>query len=74
MAYGLWIEDRSRYTGWFGLAVDGKLTPWVFGANDAAEKAAANYLYNRPDATVTIKPEPPEELPWNETEWRKATQ
>ena len=74
MRYGLWIEDRGWYTGWFGLAAEDVFVPWAFSMLDDAEKFAANYLRNRPCATVEVKANPPEELPWNEVEWRKSKQ
>jgi len=72
MRYGLWIEDPERYTGWFGLAAGDKFSPWAFASKDEADGKAAAYLSNRPSASVEVKPDPPEELPWNEGEWRKA--
>ena len=77
MKYGLWIEDRGWYTGWIGFTAEDVLVPWAFSTLDDAEKGMEGvvaYLRDRPCATVEVKANPPEELPWNEVEWRKSKQ
>lgn len=72
MKYGIMIEEPGVWTGYFGLARGNTYVPWIFDNRDDAQELAAICRRRRLRAVVTVKENPPEMLPWNEKEWRKA--
>lgn len=70
MKYGIWIADAGKRGGWMGFAVPGKFVPLVFENEDAA-KRCSDAARAHPNSTYEVRPNPPDELPWNEDEWRK---
>ena len=79
MKYGIWIEEKGFWTGWFGLAsanghssFNGTFVPWSFDSEDEAEDMAMTCRRNRPKANVQVKPDPPLSVVWDEKAWAIA--
>lgn len=71
MKYGIWVEDPGFWTGWIGFAAGDVFVPMSFDEDEAAYRAN-RYLGSRPQARVSLRSNPPAELPWNEGEWKRA--
>lgn len=71
MKYGIWIARADQLGGWMGLAVPGKLSPLVFTKEEADAQCALLNAYRTDGELIEVRPNPPDELPWNEGEWQK---
>ena len=70
--YGIWIASPGEWTGWLSMVLKEKQYPMRF-SKEEAERAAENHRKAQTWSSVEIHENPPEELPWSEEEWRKAT-
>jgi hypothetical protein len=70
--YGLWVEHPGVWKGWLGFAAGDVFVPLAFDEDEACYRAA-RYMDARPMAMVSLRSDPPDELPWNEAEWKRAT-
>lgn len=72
--HGLWIDNPGIWKGWFGhTGQKEKFIPLRFTRQEA-DTFAKVYREAQPDATVEVRENPPDQLPWNDEAWAKATE
>ena len=73
MRYGIWIEKPGHWTGWYSWMLDDKQWPMTFDEAEIDHRVDLVRKSHPAGTIVEARPDPPDVMPWNEAEWRKAT-